>query len=519
LGGSFQRYTVRGFQIGPRPGRENLLSSMRSSPDLYRTPGKYDPVSENYDRDVSFRNAGDFINAYGYDIYGNEIGDGFDGPKHPVFGDFYLMDKIELSDLVVNAGLRLDIIDSDDRQFRDFIDYDGVYGQPGTHYSAANPLQRRSNEIIPAGMEKKPAFKQISPRLGFSFPVSDRTQFHVQYGKFLQAPQLSTLYAGRGISAVAFSGQYFVPSPIGYGLDPERTTQYEIGFTQQFSDYAVFDITGFYKDIQGQIQYAQINTEPGSVAAAYPTLQNGDYATTKGLEFRLSLRRVSRVQAQVNYTLADAQGTGSSPYSSVAGVAVGTPRPTVISPLEFNQTHRGTVNVDYRFGENDGGSILSRLGANLLLTFNSGHNFTRAYGSLGQRGAYLGGILADDDPRARKPLEPINASTTPWFYNIDLRIDKSIQVGALDLNVYFYVQNLLNTKNVINVYGRTGNAYDDGFLGNPDLSGPIVSSRGQQYIDLYKAINLGNRQHYALTQGGDLFGPPRQIRLGFKLEY
>jgi len=40
-----------------------------------------------------------------------------------------------------------------------------------------------------------------------------------------------------------------------------------------------------------------------------------------------------------------------------------TPRPTVISPLTFNQAHRGTLNLDFRFGENDGGSILSRLGA------------------------------------------------------------------------------------------------------------------------------------------------------------
>lgn len=519
VGGGFQRYTIRGFSVGRRPGREDLLATIRSSPDLYRNPGTYDPLTGDYSRDIFYRDAGDFINAYGYDIYGNEINGGFDGPRHPIFSDVYLLDKLELSDLIVNAGLRLDIIDTDDRQFRDFIDVNGTYGRPGEHYSASNPLQTSSYELIPAGIEKKPAFKQVSPRLGFSFPVSDRTTFHVQYGKFLQAPQLSTLYAGRGISAVMFSGQYFVPQPIGFGLDPERTTQYEIGFTQQFSDYAAFDITGFYKDIQGQIQYAQVNTDPGSVAAAYPTLQNGDYATTKGLEFRLTLRRIARVQAQVNYTLSDAQGTGSTVYAAVSGIANATPRPTVISPLDFNQTHRGSFNLDYRFGENEGGPILSRLGANLLLTFNSGHNFTLAYGGIGQRGAYLGGILADDDPRSRKPLEAINSSTTPWFYEIDLRVDKSIRVGMLDFNIYAYIQNLLNTQNVINVYGRTGNAYDDGFLSNPDLSGPIVASRGQQFVDLYQAINLGNRQHYALTQGGDLFGPPRQVRVGLRLEY
>ncbi|MBI4547073.1 MAG: TonB-dependent receptor [Ignavibacteriae bacterium] len=510
FGGSIQRYTVRGYRLGRRPDvppyipAENLLSTMRSRPDDFRTRGEYDPITETWRRDVDFQKAGDFISAYGYDVYGNEIESGFDGPKHPIFADLYLQDKLELSDLIVNAGVRLDIIDTDDR----------IFDQENP------PVDAQTDQLIPSLVQKKPAFKQVSPRLGFSFPVSDRTVFHVQYGKFLQSAQLSTVYAGRGISALAFSGQFYVPQPIGYGLDPERTTQYEIGFTQQLSDYAVFDITGFYKDIQGQIQITKAITDPAStVQGGYPTLQNGDYATTKGVEFRLSLRRVARVQAQLNYTLSDAQGTGSSPYSAGAGVEIGTPRPTVISPLTFNQAHRGTFNVDYRFLENDGGPILSRLGANILFTFNSGHNFTRVTGSIGQRGAHLGGILADDDPRARKPIEEINASTTPWVYTIDLRVDKSVRVGVLDMNIYVYIQNLLNTKSVTNVYGRTGNAYDDGYLTNPDLSANIVRSRGQQYVDLYRAINLGNRQHYLLTQGGDLFGSPRQIRFGIRLEY
>src|SRR2546425_6189578 len=50
-------------------------------------------------------------------------------------------------------------------------------------------------------------------------------------------------------------------------------------------------------------------------------------------------------------------------------------------------------------------------------------------------------------------------------------------------------------RSVLNVYSRSGNAYDDGFLGSPDLSASIVKSYGQQYVDLYKAINLENRQH------------------------
>ena len=41
---------------------------------------------------------------------------------------------------------------------------------------------------------------------------------------------------------------------------------------------------------------------------------------------------------------------------------------------------------------------------------------------------------------------------------------KQLILYNLDVNFYVYVMNVLNTKNVINVYDRTGNGYDDGFL-------------------------------------------------------
>jgi len=71
-------------------------------------------------------NGGD---VYGYDVHGNEITSGLDGhvdrsedrlagdrcdrfsaPPHPVFAGAYVEDKIELSDLILNLGLRYDYI-------------------------------------------------------------------------------------------------------------------------------------------------------------------------------------------------------------------------------------------------------------------------------------------------------------------------------------------------------------------------------------------------------------------------
>jgi hypothetical protein len=85
----------------------------------------------------------------------------------------------------------------------------------------------------------------------------------------------------------------------------------------------------------------------------------------------------------------------------------------------------------------------------------------------------------------------------------------------MDFNFYIYVQNLLNTKNVINVYDQTGNGYDDAFLSSGDAANIIAGSRyTERFADLYQTINLTNRQHYLDAKGFDVFSMPRQIRAG-----
>ena len=507
VGGSFEHYTVRHFNTGT----QNLLTFYRANPDQARTPG--------YRRDFLVARQGG-VNNYGYDVYGNELNYNFnpddttsiDGAKVPTYFAGYVQDKLEFSDFVMNAGIRFDYIDNDDFKYVN----DPVYGVFG---GALDPsVDANSFWIRPTGIAKKKAFMALEPRLGFSFPVTDRTVFHLQYGKFVQAPALNQLYTGRGVQAVVFTGGNYIPNPIGFGLDPERTTQYEVGFTQQFSDVAAFDMTAYYKDVSGQIQVVRQVVVSGSVAHAYNSLANGDFVTTKGFELNLRLRRSNRVQAQINYTYSDAKGTGSASNSAVSSLENGTLYPTVISPLDFEQTHRGSINFDYRFTENDGGPILERLGLNVLFNFNSGHPYTLSTGSIGQQGPSTGALI-ESDARNAVPLEPVNTSTTPWFFDVDLRLDKTVDLGPLSANFYIYVQNLFDTKNVVNVYRRTGNASDDGFLSDPNLSSKIVAALGPRYVELYNAINLLEGQAYRNVAGLPLWGTPRQIRFGVKLEY
>jgi hypothetical protein len=489
IGGSYEYWTVSHYGIGG-----GVYSAMLTDPNAARNPQELAYIMRSQL----------FVNNYGYDEFGNSLSSGPDGPKHPFFAAGYLQDRIEFSDLNINAGLRYDVMNFDDWTYTtpDALGYDLA------NFVLSNPGKAKT-------------YSYLEPRLGFSFPASDRTVFHMQYGKFVQAPPLYTTYVSRANALRYLEGGNFFLSPIGYNIQPVRTTQYEIGFSQQFTDAAAFDVTGFYKNTQGQLQYAYFPQPAGSLVPSFYAYTNGDFQTVAGLEFSIHVRRTNRFMAEVNYTLQDARGTNSfansgNGLSQVAGNAV---KPSMVVPLDYAETHRGAVSLDYRWDKGDGGPILERLGFNLLFTFNSGHPFTLAAGSAGQQGPELGGILNDGDSRSRFPVEPVGASTTPWFYQLDFRIDKTFSLPLVDLNIYAYVQNILNTQNVVNVYYRTGNAYDDGWLSDPVASGKSVAAYGQRYVALYQVMNLQDNQNQILTNGFSNFGMPRQIRVGAKIEF
>jgi CarboxypepD_reg-like domain/TonB-dependent Receptor Plug Domain len=496
-GGEIHTWTIRNYGVG---GSGGIYRGALNNPDLARNAAAWNLYLQS-----SLYT--DFTGVYGYDFYGNEVNSGPFAPHNPVFGGAYLEDKFEVSDLVIDFGLRYDYINMDTWNLK----------------NPADPTVDLNTKLIPdSAIVPGTKFSYVSPHLGFSFPVTDRTVFHFQYGKYVQAPALTQAYSSPLSLTFQMIGGFAFTNPTAYNPAPIRTTNYEVGFTQQFTDFAAFDATAFYKEINGQLQYAWQYTVSGSVIQKYAVLQNQDYTISKGLEFTLTLRRINRIRAQMIYTYSNAEGTNSYPNSAFGSVQSGGITPTVISPLDYSFTHKGTFNLDYRWGKDDGGPILQQLGVDLLFTFNSGHPFTQIYWTgLAQNSPWTGGLSTDT--RADRPSGPINGSTTPWQYNLDLRIDKTVSIfDKLDVNFYVYVQNLLNTQNVVNVYPVTGNAYNDGFLQTPDAVNLLVpgnSTYGPRFGDLYNALNLTNREAQINQFGYDVFGVPRQLRAGLMVNF
>lgn len=488
FGGQLQLMTFRNFSSG-------FATTASYAPLLASNPGK-----TLQDIEIS-----QGIDNYGYDLNGNvysgsdNFSTGQFAPKKPVYAGVYVEDRMEYKNLIVNAGLRYDYINTDNEQMVD-------------PYKPENSINNNTGAIIPAGWEKAPTFSSLSPRVGFSFPITDQTVFHAQYGKFVQQSSLNDLYMGYYELSFVVRGGFFFSTPVGQNVRPERTTQYEVGFTQQIGNFASFDVTGYYKDISNEVVFDVQNVDPGSPFQSYTTLTNGDYATTKGIELSFNMRRTDRLMVNGSVSFQDAKGTGANPFSD-SGI-FGNPinpayvfTPHFINPLPFNHSLSGNINLDYRWGNNDGPDVLHNFGASLLLTFASGHPYT-----LGSGGANI-----ETDTRTRSPIEPINSSVTPSTFQADLQLDKTVSlVDKLSLNIFVQVINLFNAQNIVNVFTRTGSATDDGFLSDPNLGLPLVEKYGTDYAKLYQALNINYGLGYP---NGNLYGPPRQIRVGVRFEY
>jgi len=496
IGGEYQTYALRQWST-PYSASRNLAGYL----DTYmKDPSKAGISLDQAKQDVLI-NYG--VNNIGYDVLGNEYdGDGFYAPRKPVFASAYIQDKIEYEDLIINAGLRFDYIDTDNMQLIDPTD-------------PSKGISKNTKALIPEGWEKVPTFSAISPRLGFSFPVTDKTVFHAQYGKFIQQPALNDSYWGyHTYSYLLIQGNFFGNSFTGPNLRPTRTTNYEIGFNQQLTDFLAFDITGYYRDVKDQVVFVAQPADERTGFQDYYIKTNGDFATTKGVELTLTMRRYERLALNGSLSFQDARGTGSFPGSN-RGI-VGSPLvpgqpyvPKYISPLDFNRDLTANLNIDYRFGDNDGPAFLHNFGVSVLLQYASGRPFTRGEGDPDQ----IGDTQPNSgDARTRRAIEPLNTSIMPSTFQVDLRIEKSFNIfDRLNANFYIFVVNLFDTKNVQNVFLATGSADDNGYVTNPTYIADKKLLYGDSFADLYRSMNITNADF--------LYDAPRQIRFGIRLEY
>lgn len=439
------------------------------------------------------------LNRYGYDANGDESdSENFkNDTKHPINLGVYLQDRFDWRGLIVNAGLRFDYFDYKALRLRDL-------------HRPFDPDHTGSSTLDRSDLENSQKFTRVSPRLGVSFPVSDRTQLYMNYGKFFQRPDLLHLYTGYDFLEKRVNAGSFYPFP-SPNLQPEKTTQYEFGLTHQLGANTAFEVAAYYKDVA---DLTQIFHQDNVVPRAYDFYANTDFGTIKGFDFNLTMRRTRNITLDLKYSLSYASGTGSyaqTGFNIAWKNSKGTPKFT--SPLDYDQRHSIIGIFDLRTLKGEGpmwGNMhpLENFGLNVILQAASGTPYTpmRIYDGVSPNASVQ-----------QLPTGSINSANLPWTFVIDLKLERSFKYASYQITPYIWVKNLLNTENVTNVYEGTGQANTSGYLETAEArvraSDPAIGSTGR---------TLGEEFAYRYELGQNdpkNYANPRIIYLGVRMSF
>ncbi len=392
----------------------------------------------------------------------------------------FIQDKIELEDFIVNVGVRLDYFHSDYVVLSDPSDPD-IYNpiKPDNRFNDINGNGEQDAGEASKSIEDRREYwyedadpkLAVSPRLGFSFPISERGVFHFSYGHFFQIPSYTYLYTNPNFQLGSGTGHQ---GTIGNAnLEPEKTIVGEIGLQQQLTDNISADVTVYLKDVRDLTGTRADVIEVFGGSKYYSKIVNSDFAVIKGVTLSLNQRDPGGFYAGADYTFQIAEGTASDPYAYMNAISGGSDPEIQLLPLAWDQRH--TVNVV-------GGYNAAFWGVNAVANYGSGLPYT---------------------PRASEDITSLleNAETKPASFSLDVRGYYRIRVAGMQPELFLRITNLLDRLNEVGVYDDTGRA---GFTGdlerveNLNLATPVNSI----------AEYFTNPYHYS---------EPRRIEIGVRI--
>ncbi len=383
--------------------------------------------------------------AFDYNVY----------VSHPYQAAAYFQDKIELAYLVVNAGLRFDYFQPDAR----------VLKNPN-NIAELDPLQ----PPFPDSVSNPAAAKyQLSPRVGISYPITEKGAVHFSYGHFFQVPPFDYLYRNPNFR-IPLTGSF--PSEIGNvignaNLEPQRTTMYEVGLQQELAPTIGLTVTAYYKDIRNLLGLQLFTKNDFKVFGQYI---NRDYGAVKGFTISLEKQFSNGFGGTLDYTYQTAFGNASNPEDDLVKQQASPPIAinTVLVPLDWDRRH--SLNLTLMAGiQNDFmGSFIAQMG--------SGFPYTPSF------------------QNQRTGLE--NSDNRPMYFNADLYLTKYLHFFGYEWSVFLKVYNVFDTPAEVNIFTDTGRA---GYT--LELTRAQQAPRGDNTIQEY-------------FSRPDFYSPPRQVVFG-----
>ncbi len=379
---------------------------------------------------------------------------------HPYQLAAYVQDKIELPYMVLNVGLRFDYFQPD--------------GSTLNNPDSISALDAYTAPYPPQYFTKASAKYQLSPRIGISYPITERGAIHLSYGHFFQIPPFEYLYNNPNFH-IPLSSNFpdLIGNTIGNAdLQPQRTTMYEIGLQQELTPTLGLTVTGYYKDIRnllGVRLYVKNNFKK------FAEYVNRDYGAVKGFTVSLERRLVDGFGGTLDYTYQTANGDASDPNDDYNKAQASPPIQSNLQLVPLAWDRRHSLNMTLTAGDpgNISGSLIGRAGSGLPYT--------------------------PSLENQRTGLE--NSDNMPAFYDVDMYVTKFFKVGDYAVSVFLKVYNLFDTANENNVFTDTGRA---GYT--LDLTRAQSAPRGVNTLAQY-------------FSRPDFYSAPRQVILGAAVSF
>lgn len=386
--------------------------------------------------------------------------------RFPIELSAYLQDKMEFDNLVINLGLRYDYFNSQAKYSTNIF-----YPTPN---DPLLPTYIDPNALLTEARPKH----QWSPRIGLSFPITDKGIIHFSYGHFHQMPSFQNLYSNPDFKYALGGGQQIYGNA---NLNPQREVTYEIGLQQQLFDDLAIHVTGFYKDVRDLLALETIRV---SGDKTYTKYVNKDYGNIKGITFSLTKRKSKsdRLGVTVDYTFSVSEGNDVSADAFFLDLSSGRQSEKVPIFLSWDQSHTLNATVAIGLGDDWNASIVGRLGSGLPYT-----------------------------PQITQNLVYIrtNSGRRPFFANIDLLGEKTFGIFGYTVALFIKVFNLFDFLMERYVYNDTGRSTytliqtSGGTKAIDELAGRIP--------EVHTAAEYFNRPNY--------YYPPREVRVGLSFGF
>jgi hypothetical protein len=218
---------------------------------------------------------------------------------------------------------------------------------------------------------------------------------------------------------------------------------YEFGIKNQIADDWAISAIGWSKEYNDLTATERVPSFPYSFTAS----RNFDFGSSRGVDLTLEKRGLAdNLWLVASYTYSTAKANRADPWEGYRNTDTPETTPKREILMNFDRTHDFNLSTGYAIPRNKGPKVfgarpLSNFRVNMVYFAQSGAPYT---------------------PIVNEIEGAPNSERFPWIHQVNLSFSKAVRVTGIDYSFGFFIDNLFDRKNIVDIYRRTGLPNDPG---------------------------------------------------------